>query len=68
MTDNLVQRQYLSSRLRSQNNLGNLLQTRSAMESVWYKRDTLRQIGAPGWKTVDWREGLREGFPTLLLV
>jgi len=68
MTDNLVQRQYLSGRLRSQNTLGNLLQTRSAMESVWRKRDVLRQTGAPGWETVDWREGLREGSSSLLLV
>jgi hypothetical protein len=68
MTDNLVQRQYLAGRLRSQNNLGNLLQTRSAMESVWHKRDVLRQTGAPGWETVDWREGLREGSSSLLLV
>jgi len=68
MTDNLVQRQYLAGRLRSQNNLGNLLQTRSAMESIWHKRDVLRQTGAPGWETVDWREGLREGSSSLLLV
>jgi len=68
MTDNPGQRQYLAGRLRSQNNLGNLLQTRSAMESVWRKRDVLRQAGAPGWETVDWREGLREGSSSLLLV
>ena len=68
MTDSLVQRQFLSGRLRSHNNLGNLLQTRSAMESVWHKRDVLRQTGAPGWETVDWREGLREGSSSLLLV
>jgi len=68
MTDSLVQRQFLSGRLRSHNNLGNLPQTRSAMESVWHKRDVLRQTGAPGWETVDWREGLREGSTSLLLV
>ena len=68
MTDNMPQRQYLSGRLRSHNNLGNVLQTRSAMESVWHKRDVLRQTGAPGWETVDWREGLREGSSSLLLV
>lgn len=68
MTDNLLQRQYLSGRLRSHNNLGNLLQTRSAMENVWHKRDVLRQTGAPGWETVDWREGLRNGTSSLLLV
>jgi len=68
MTDNLLQRQYLSGRLRSHNNLGNLIQTRSAMENVWHKRDVLRQTGAPGWETVDWREGLRNGTSSLLLV
>ena len=68
MTDILVQRQYLSGRLRSHNHLGNLLQTRSAMEHVWHKRDVLRQAGAPGWETVDWREGLRDGSSSLLLV
>lgn len=68
MTDNLGQRQYLSGRLRSHNNLGNLLQTRSSMDSVWHKRDVLRQNGAPGWETVDWREGLREGSSSLLLL
>jgi len=68
MTDIHVQRQYLSGRLRSHNNLGNLLQTRSAMEHVWHKRDVLRQAGAPGWETVDWREGLRDGSSSLLLV
>lgn len=68
MTDNQPQRQYLSGRLRSHNNLGNLLQTRSSMESVWHKRDVLRQTGAPGWETVDWREGLREGSSSLLLI
>jgi len=68
MTDNMAQRQYLSGRLRSQNNLGNLIQTRSAMESIWHKRDVLRQTGAPGWETVDWREGLRDGSSSLLLV
>ena len=68
MTDNLVQRQYLAGRLRSQSNLGNLLQTRSAMESIWHKRDVLRQTGTPGWESVDWREGLREGSSSLLLV
>lgn len=68
MTDNLVQRQYLCGRLRSHGNLGNLLQTRSAMENVWHKRDVLRQTGAPGWETVDWREGLRDGSSSLLLV
>ena len=68
MTDNLAQRQYLSGRLRTQNNLGNLLQTRSAMESVWHKRDVLRQTGAPGWETVDWREGLREASSSSLLL
>ena len=68
MTDNPVQRRYLSGRLRSHNNLGNLTQTRSAVESVWHKRDLLRQTGAPGWETVDWREGLREGSSSLLLV
>ena len=69
MTDNPGQRQYLSGRLRVQNNnLGNLLQARSAMESVWHKRDVLRQTGAHGWETVDWREGLRESSSSLLLV
>ena len=68
MTDNLGQRQYLSGRLRSHNNLGNLLQTRSSMDSVWHKRDVLRQNGALGWETVDWREGLREGSSSLLLL
>lgn len=68
MTDNLAQRQYLSGRLRSNNTLGNLLQTRSAMESVWHKRDALRQTGAHGWETVDWREGLRENSSSVLLV
>jgi hypothetical protein len=69
MTDNHAQRQYLSGRLRGHsNNLGNLLQARSAMENVWHKRDVLRQTGAPGWETVDWREGLREGSSSLLLV
>lgn len=68
MTDNPAQRRYLSGRLRSHNNLGNLTQTRSAMESVWRKRDLLRQTGAPGWETVDWRDGLREGSSSLLLV
>jgi len=68
MTDNLAQRQYLSGRLRGLTNLGNLLHARSAMESVWRKRDVLRQTGAPGWETVDWREGLREGSASLLLV
>lgn len=68
MTDNLAQRQYLSGRLRSHNNLGNLHQARSAMESVWHQRDVLRQTGAPGWETVDWREGLRDNSTSLLLV
>ena len=67
MTDNLAQRQYLSGRLRSPGNLGNLVQTRSAMESVWHKRDLLRQTGAPGWETIDWREGLHKGSSSLLL-
>jgi len=68
MTDNMAQRQYLSGRLRSRDHLGNLLQTRSAMESVWHQRDVLRQTGAPGWETVDWREGLRDNSTSLLLV
>jgi len=68
MTDNPVQRRFLSGRLRTHNNLGNLAQTRSAMESVWRKRDILRQTGAPGWETVDWRDGLREASSSLLLV
>ena len=68
MTDNPAQRQYLSGRLRSHNNLGNLLQTRSAMEGVWHQRDVLRQTGGPGWETVDWREGLRDNSTSLLLV
>lgn len=68
MTDNLAQRQYLSGRLKSHNNLGNLHQTRSAMENVWHQRDVLRQTGAPGWETIDWREGLRDNSTSLLLV
>lgn len=46
MTDNLVQHQYLSGRFQSQNYVANFLQTRSAMESVWHKRDALLQTGA----------------------
>lgn len=68
MADNASQRQYLVSRLQDAGNIGNLLQTRSAMEGVWQRRDLLRAAGAPNNQFVDWRECLRDQGTNLLLI
>ncbi|PBL03598.1 hypothetical protein ARMGADRAFT_23481 [Armillaria gallica] len=62
MTDNSSHRDFLKSRLQSQDeSIGNLLRTRLVMEAVWQKRDTR---GGPS----EWRETLRERCPNLLLI
>ncbi|KAK0500199.1 fungal-specific transcription factor domain-containing protein [Armillaria luteobubalina] len=62
MTDNSSHRDFLKSRLQSQDeSIGNLLRTRLVMEAVWQKRDTR---GGPS----EWRETLREQCPNLLLI
>ncbi len=62
MTDNSLHRDFLKSRLQSQDeSIGNLLGTRLVMEAVWQRRDTR---GGPS----EWRETLRERCPNLLLI
>ncbi|KAK0450208.1 fungal-specific transcription factor domain-containing protein [Armillaria borealis] len=62
MTDNSSHRDFLKSRLQSQDeSIGNLLRTRLVMEAVWQKRDTR---GGPS----EWIETLRERCPNLLLI
>lgn len=57
MTDDSSHRDFLKSRLQSQDeSIGNLLRTRLVMEAVWQKRDTR---GGPS----EWRETLRERCP-----
>jgi len=62
LTDDPMNRSTLSGRLQGQDqSIGNLLQTRAVMETVWQKRDS-------HGGTVDWREILREQGRNLLLV
>jgi len=68
MTDNPDQRTYMLSRIQDAGNIGNLAQTRSAMEGVWQRRDMLHNAGAPHNQFVDWRECLRDQGSNLLLI
>lgn len=62
MTDDSAKRDFLKSRLQAQDeSIGNLMQTRALMESVWQKRDV--NGGA-----VDWREAIQERRLNLLLI
>lgn len=62
MTDDAVQRDVLKGRLQAQDeSIGNLMQTRALMETVWQKRDARGGV-------VDWRETMRERGLVLLLV
>jgi hypothetical protein len=62
LADDPVHRGTLSGRLQAQDqSFGNLLQTRTAMEAVWQKRDN-------HGITVDWRQSLREQGRNLLLI
>jgi hypothetical protein len=68
MTDNPDQRTYMLSRIQDAGNIGNLAQTRSAMEGVWQRRDMLHNAGAPHDRFIDWRECLRDQGSNLLLI
>jgi hypothetical protein len=68
MTDNPDQRTYMLSRIQDAGNIGNLAQTRSAMEGVWQRRDMLHNAGAPHNQFIDWRECLRDQGSNLLLI
>jgi hypothetical protein len=62
MTDNRARRELVKSRLQGQDeNLGNILQARALMETVWRRRDV--SGGA-----VDWREIMHNDGLNLLLL
>lgn len=62
MTDDSSRRDYLKSRLQSQDEtMGNLMRTRLLMEAVWHKRDV-------SGRSSDWRETMGERGLNLLLV
>jgi hypothetical protein len=64
LTDNPGHREIYKARLQGQDeNIGNLLQTRVIMETVWQRRDVHAGLAA-----VDWRETVRERGMNLLLM
>jgi hypothetical protein len=64
LTDNHSHREMYKARLQGQDqNIGNLLQTRAIMETVWQTRDV-----QGGLVAVDWREIIRDRGVNLLLM
>jgi len=62
MTDNRARRELVKGRLQAQDeNLGNILQARALMETVWRRRDV-------GGGAVDWREIMNNDGLNLLLL